>query len=383
MTRTFSSNETTASRTYTFTVVATNYHGTSGPVQITVTQPGKPIASSYVRVTAPATDVTPNPTVLSCGSGNVTCLVVRWLPKDSPFKDNTRYTVQVTMKANDGSVFATNFSATINGQDATVTRTNNTTVTLSYEFPATAKAINSADISLPAPAIDETPKKAVSTCGANFTCKTVIWVPYNNPFKGRTRYTAQVTLKANTGYVFATNFSATINGQDATVTRSNNTTVELSYSFPATSAPRADDIAILAQPTRLHYADGDALELSGLVVRLSFNDGTTENVPLADFAVHSLITEPVEGTVLSAALHTGTGVTVRYGGLPPYATTEPLEVTAKVTEPQVAAPISSGTTPMGGLVGGCNTTGGPFEWVALLAFAALVWVRRPSRSPFR
>ena len=382
---TFGENATSSPLSFTISLTATNSAGKSEPVQTTLTQAAA-ISAASIAVTAPVTGATPNTAVSTCGQ-NFTCSTVTWTPGDSPFRGSTRYTAQVRLTASQGYTFAAGLSATLNGQAATVSNNNGATATLSYEFAATLAApIHSAAITLTAPVTGATPNTAVSTCGQNFTCSAVTWTPGDSPFRGSTRYTAQVTLTASQGYTFAAGLSATLNGQAATVSNNNGATATLSYEFAATSAAMADDLAILAQPTKLSYEDGSALDLSGLLVRLSFGDGTTAEVPFDQFAEHNLRTEPVDGTVLHAVSHHGMRVTVRYGGLPLHATTAPLEVKAlDTTEPsEEEVPASQETTkpseamPLGVLIGGCNSTGRPVEAVAFLAFAAWVFARRKS-----
>ncbi|MCL2012063.1 MAG: fibronectin type III domain-containing protein [Cystobacterineae bacterium] len=240
----------------------------------------------------------------------------------------------------------------------------------------TVAGIEAAALHLTAPLTGATPNTTVSTCGTNFTCSDVTWTPEGELFEGNTPYTATVTLTADNGYAFSEGFAASINGQAATVRGNDGATVMLSYEFAATSTARVDNIAILAQPAKLSYTEGSALELSGLLLRLNFNDGSTENVPFLEFAAHNLTTEPVDGAVLSMAQN-GTSVTITYNGSPIQATTEPLTVTTKPLE-TTTEPLE--VAPMGMLVGGCNTAGGPWGVVALLSLVGLSFAVRKPRS---
>jgi hypothetical protein len=57
-------------------------------------------------------------------------------------------------------------------------------------------------------------------------------------------------------------------------------------------------ISIKSPPTKVDYDEGEAMDLTGLVVTLTKSDGTSEDVPLADFAAHGITTEPADGATL-------------------------------------------------------------------------------------
>jgi nitrate reductase NapAB chaperone NapD len=69
------------------------------------------------------------------------------------------------------------------------------------------------------------------------------------------------------------------------------------------AAKAVENIAIKTQPTKLSYVEGQALDLSGLEVTLTFNDNSTEEVALADFGSKSITTDPANGTALTIAGH--------------------------------------------------------------------------------
>jgi len=71
-------------------------------------------------------------------------------------------------------------------------------------------------------------------------------------------------------------------------------------------------IAVKTQPSRLAYAEGEALDLSGLAVTLSFDDASAEDVGFVQFASKGITTSPAQGTPLALA-HNGQPVTVSAG----------------------------------------------------------------------
>ncbi len=79
----------------------------------------------------------------------------------------------------------------------------------------------------------------------------------------------------------------------------------------ATPAKAVSSIAIANQPTTLSYTSGQTLDLSGLSVTVSYDDGTSETV---EWASGKLTASPAAGTVLTVTGHNGQTVTISYGG---------------------------------------------------------------------
>jgi len=121
------------------------------------------------------------------------------------------------------------------------------------------------------------------------------------------------------------------------------------------------DIAVITQPAKLTYTEGEALDISGLVVTLTYDDDSTETTGFADFAETGITTNPAQGTALSLA-HNGHTVMITGGNGAAY--TDPLTV-KKETEfiSSVALTITDPvknekpSTDAGGGVGGHFTIG--------------------------
>ena len=79
----------------------------------------------------------------------------------------------------------------------------------------------------------------------------------------------------------------------------------------ATPAKAVSSIAIASQPSNLTYTSGQTLDLNGLSVTVSYNDGTSETV---EWASGQLTASPDAGTVLTVTGHNGQTVTISYGG---------------------------------------------------------------------
>jgi hypothetical protein len=75
---------------------------------------------------------------------------------------------------------------------------------------------------------------------ASYTAGPVTWDPAENPFKSDTAYTAQVTLTAASGYVFADGATATVNGSPASdILYNSDQTLTVAYTFLKTGAAGA------------------------------------------------------------------------------------------------------------------------------------------------
>jgi len=159
--------------------------------------------------------------------------------------------------------------------------------------------------------------------------------------------------------------SVTVGGQNLGVVRSGTVVgITADTEIKATFVKMAAiGLAIKTQP-KLDYTDGDALDLAALVVTLTYEDGSTEDVAFANFAANEITTDMSNGTVLSRDTDNGKTIKVTWSGLS--ASTDPLTVTVKVTRPPgVGAPPF--TTPIPTL----NEAGLALLALMMLAGAAL------------
>jgi len=176
-------------------------------------------------------------------------------------------------------------------------------------------AITSASIYLYSPVKDEEPCSEADS-GAdsvNYTISDVSWSPDDNPFKGETVYTVTVTLTADEGYKFPNTFTAKINGESASISANTGTTVKISYTFAPTLGKIITSITVISPPTKMTYISGEALNLSGLMVTLIFDNGSTEEVAYSNFGAYNITTVPAHDTPLTSA-HNGQHITVTAGG---------------------------------------------------------------------
>ena len=166
---------------------------------VLVVRGADPVSSAAVTVTAPATGNTPA-TAAPAGGAGYACSPVTWSPGDSPFQGSTQYTASVTLTAEGGFTFPAGFTATINSNAATVTGASGNTVTVSYQFPATAAAnLGNQTIVITAPVTGATPQTAVAG-GTGYSGTSIAWSGSPATFAPSTVYTATVVLASTTGY---------------------------------------------------------------------------------------------------------------------------------------------------------------------------------------
>jgi len=225
--------------------------------------------------------------------------------------------------------------------------------------------ISKIEINVIGPMKGDKPNTTASAEGVvGYTIGAVSWSPLDDPFKGNTQYTATVTVTAKTDAKFVEPLKAEINGNEATFTIYSETSVTLSYKFQATPANAVTKIEISTQPSNLTYTHGDPLNLTGLSVKLTYDDATTATVAFANFGANIISTIPANGDTLSHTTHNGQSVQVKVGSLAPALTSK---LTVNKATPTVifptAAPITYGMTlSQSALTGGSGTPSGTFAW---------------------
>ncbi|MDR0516532.1 MAG: T9SS type A sorting domain-containing protein [Fibromonadaceae bacterium] len=278
------------------------------------------IATANVGITPPATTGTPNALGNVTGGGtqfDVTS--ISWDPPDATFAASTPYKATVELKAISGYKFDASTTATVNS--GAIVGTANTggggsTLTFDHTFPETASTsptpIATAAITVTAPVTNEQPDGVgdvvINTGTGEFDVTNVTWSPtvVGNAFAANTPYTVKVKLTAVGGYTFNGGLStATISGQNATVSANNGTDVELSLTFLATlggggTGPSIAGVVIKTPPTKTSYEHDEHLDLSGLEVTLTYSDGTPpKDVGFANFETNGCFSIPSHGDVIS------------------------------------------------------------------------------------
>jgi len=176
---------------------------------------------------------------------------------------------------------------------------------------------------------------------ANFAAKGITTLPVN----GATLKTSNKTIMIM------------VNGKTAIQTITVNATVT--------------GVSIKTAPTKVTYNDGEALNLSGLVVTLTKSNATTEDVAFADFAAKGITTSPTNGAALNTS---NTGVTITVNGK---TTTQPITVNAITitgvsikTPPAKVTYFAGNALNLSGLVVTLTKSNATTEDVALDGFAA-------------
>jgi uncharacterized repeat protein (TIGR02543 family) len=223
------------------------------------------------------------------------------------------------------------------------------------------EAIDNIAVTVTGPMKGAVPDYTASGTG-HYTVGPVSWTPDDSSFQGSTRYTATVTLTADTGSMFTNSLAATINGNAAAVSGNTGTTVTLAYAFAETSPKAITALAIKAQPPLLTYTHGDTLDLSGLVVTLTYDDTTTEDAALADFAGKNISANPAHGAALSFTNHNGKPVEVKLGNLSAYTGILKVDRAIPVISFPTASPISYGAALSSSILSGGTTALGSFVW---------------------
>jgi len=179
--------------------------------------------------------------------------------------------------------------------------------------PVTVNTISVVSISITAPVNGAAPNNTATTIVNGYKLGIVTWTPNDNPFLGGKDYTATISLTANNGFSFTGLNSANINGQNGIIINNTGTNASISYTFPTTPAKTVSGILIKNQPNNLIYTHNDHLDLSGLVVTLTYDDTTTEDVSAANFTGKSINANPAHGNILDRAAHNGKPVIITYG----------------------------------------------------------------------
>jgi len=203
---------------------------------------------------------------------------------------------------------------------------NYNTATQNVSITVTEAHITAATITITAPATGAAPSSTASNLSQErFDSGTVAWftgsntdTPFSgNQFLGTSVYTATVTLSAHTGFTFTgiNNASVTINGSAATVVSNQGSTLNLSYTFAQTGSKTVSSFTITTQPSNLSYTHGDALDLTGLTVTLTYNDSSNDVVAAADFGTHSVTAAPSAGSRLDHSVYDGKPVAISVGGI--------------------------------------------------------------------
>ena len=140
----------------------------------------------------------------------------------------------------------------------------------------------------------------------------------NGRFKAGGIYKAVIELKSAAGYRFpAEGMTPSVNvGMSSPGSVSGGDTegktLSFTVTFDAVAPLSVKSMAIVSQPMVLSYLEGQALDLNGLVVVLTYNDTSTKRIPSAKFAAKGIAAEPSQGTTLTIADHNAQAIKLHY-----------------------------------------------------------------------
>lgn len=201
--------------------------------------------------------------------------------------------------------------------------------------------ISKVDVTITPPVINGVPdtKNSIGV-SAGFAVDSVVWSPDDSTFIGSKLYTATVTLKLNdtANYVLSGTVTAIFNNDTTKPVAASSVggdTVTVSYTFSETAAAAVSRVDVKTQPA-LSYTHGDRLDLSAMVVTLTYSDNTKRDVSFADFSSNGITISPASGTVLSHTGHNGASVTVTHSSSGKSTTTNNLAVSKANLSVQVS-----------------------------------------------
>ncbi len=208
---------------------------------------------------------------------------------------------------------------------------------ISLTLENTIKIITSASVSgIVAPVTGATPITIADlTMGSSdYTAHIITWYgPHgaaefeHGSFRASYPYTAGITLKASAGCKFESSgsplpvngvYAGNVSGGDV----EGNILIFL-VEFPVTEALAATSIEIINQPSLLSYIEGQALDISGLYVKLTSNDTSVRWVTAGELSTWGITVDPANGSTLIMANH-GQPVSLSSSGIT--ATTNALTV---------------------------------------------------------
>ncbi|WP_461257889.1 leucine-rich repeat domain-containing protein [Treponema sp. R80B11-R83G3] len=144
---------------------------------------------------------------------------------------------------------------------------------------------------------------------------TVTWNDNPSTFGALTSYTAIITLTAKDGFTLkgvAANFFTVVGATSVSNAADSGVITAI---FPPTDSKLVNSIVIKTQPDKLIYTYVDALDLAGLVVTLTYDDGTRVEVIAENLPIKSITTDPAQGDMLKYYEHNGQPIKIKYGNM--------------------------------------------------------------------
>jgi hypothetical protein len=230
---------------------------------------------------------------------------------------SSSYTTPVATYTDNGTQYRCVVTNSKNGTTATV-NSNAATLTVNPDTITAASVTG-----IVAPSAGESPITVGNLTAGNESYTVVTRLTWENSdgtpatltaegkFKAAWTYQAEIEMTAAEGYKFqaltptvntGTAASGTLDGEGSMLT--------FIITFAPTEALAATGISVNIQPAKLIYAEGEALDISGLRVTLAYKDGSTANIGHEQLAANNITVNPENGTIMSAEEHNGQTITL-------------------------------------------------------------------------
>lgn len=202
-------------------------------VELFVGDPMKNLKAIDFHVPAPVAGAVPaDLSQVTADNMGVIIIGIEWFPEDPVFVEGTQYTFQLALETAEGFTFDKNIYLSHDMADAVKIGSGKNELKMSYTFPATPgkSKITAINATVVEPVAGEAPSDVVTTTGTGYTVALYDWYHLKDlmgtitEFEGGNTYHVQVIFTPESGYVFADDVTATINGKSADLRLSNSNT---------------------------------------------------------------------------------------------------------------------------------------------------------------
>ena len=202
-------------------------------VELYVGDPMKNLKAIDFHVPAPVAGAVPaDLSQVTADNMGVIIIGIEWFPEDPVFVEGTQYTFQLALETAEGFTFDKNIYLSHDMADAVKIGSGKNELKMSYTFPATPgkSKITEINATVVEPVAGEAPSDVVTTTGTGYTVALYDWYHTKDlmgtitEFEGGNTYHVQVIFTPESGYVFADDVTATINGKAADLRLSNSST---------------------------------------------------------------------------------------------------------------------------------------------------------------
>lgn len=202
-------------------------------IELYVGDPMKNLKAIDFHVPAPVAGAVPaDLSQVTANNMGVIIVGIEWFPEDPAFVEGTQYTFQLALETAEGYTFDKNIYLSHDMADAVKIGSGKNELKMSYTFPATPgkTKITEINATVVEPVAGEAPSDVVTTTGTGYTVALYDWYHLKDlmgtitEFEGGNTYHAQVIFTPESGYIFADDVTASINGKAADLRLSNSNT---------------------------------------------------------------------------------------------------------------------------------------------------------------